>query len=261
MTVRAPAAVAAVAVGIAALAALVLGGGAASPATPDRLVVYAAASLRGPLERVQAAYRAGHPGVEIVLSLDSSAALRTQIEQGAPADVFLSADTVNPGRLTDAGLTAGAPVAFAGTALAIVTPADDAATVLTPGDLARPGIRVIGAGDEVPITRYALEVVENLGIEAGYHANIVSREDNVKAALAKIELGEGDAAIVYATDAMASTRVRTIPIPPDASVVATYAGVVLAGSRRLAEAHRFLGWLQGPDGQAILAEFGFSAPP
>ena len=121
---------------------------------------------------------------------------------------------------------------------------------------------------DVPITKYTTQVVANLagtggypaGFAAAYDANVVSKEDNVKAVVAKIELGEGDAAIVYVTDAKASTKVKTIEIPAEANVPATYAGVVVKASPNAAAAHAFLTWLAGPDGQAVLAEFGFLPP-
>ena len=109
---------------------------------------------------------------------------------------------------------------------------------------------MIAAGDDVPITKYALQVVANLakqpdapaGFAAAYAANIVSKEDNVKAVIAKIELGEGDAGIVYVTDARASTKVTTVPVPDAANVPATYAGVVVKASGQTSSAHAFLDW-------------------
>ncbi len=243
-----------------------------APASPSpealELTVYAAASLKGALEQAEAAYEAANRGTDLVIATDSSAALETQIEQGAPADVFLSADAGNPRKLMDAGLAEGAPVTFAGNELTIIVPADNPAGIETPADLARPGIKVIAAGDEVPITKYAKQLVDNLAAEPGYPAdlaaayaaNIASREDNVKAVVAKIELGEGDAGIVYVTDAAASDTVTVIPIPPAANVPATYDGVVVKASRHVAQARAFLDWLAGPDGQAILGEFGFLPP-
>jgi molybdate transport system substrate-binding protein len=130
-------------------------------------------------------------------------------------------------------------------------------------------VRVIAAGEEVPITRYATELVKNLAAEPGYPsdyaaaytANIVTREDNVRAVVAKIELGEGDAGIVYVTDATASAAVSVVDVPPPADVPATYAGVVIKASKHPGAAHAFLAWLAGPDGQAILSQFGFLPPP
>ena len=220
------------------------------------------------LETARAAYAASHPGTELEITTDSSAALEIQIEQGAPADVFLSADVANPQKLIDRGFASGAPVVFTRNELSIVVPADNPAGIDSPADLAAPGLKIITAGDEVPITKYAKQLVANLaalpgypaGFEAAYAANTVSREDNVGAVIGKIELGEGDAGIVYVTDAAASTGVRTIAVPADSKVSASYAGVVVRASTRLAAAEAFLAWLAGPDGEAILAQYGFLAP-
>lgn len=233
------------------------------------LTVYAAASLRRVLEAAITTYEASHAGTTITLATDSSAALRTQIEQGAPADVFLAADTTNPQTLVDAGLADGDAVAFAGNELAVIVPIDDPGAIATPADLARAGVRIIAAGAEVPITRYATRLLANLAmlpgypadVAAAYDANVVSREDNVAAVVAKIELGEGDAAIVYATDAAASDAVAVVGIPAAASVRATYAGVVVRASTEPDAGRAFLDWLAGADGQAILGEAGFLPPP
>jgi molybdate transport system substrate-binding protein len=240
-----------------------------SPPLAVELTVYGAASLKGALDRARAAYEPAVPGAKLTISTDSSAALETQIEQGAPADVFLSADTTNPKKLGDKSLADGAPVTFAANKLTVIVPAANPAGITSPADLARPGVRVIAAGDEVPITRYATQLVGNLAKEAGYPAgfvasytaNIVSKEDNVKALVAKIELGEGDAGIVYVTDAKASSRVMTVDVPPSANVPATYDGVVIKASRHAAAARAFLVWFAGPDGQAILRGLGFLPPP
>lgn len=242
--------------------------GPPTPAPVD-LTIYAAASLKDVLEAAEDAYETGNPGVTLTISTDSSAALATQIEQGAPADVFLSADTANPQRLLDAGLVEGGLVTFAGNVLVLIVPIDNPAAIQSPADLATPGVKIIAAGEEVPITMYANRLVANLAGESGYpadfaaayEANIVSREDNVKAVVAKIELAEGDGGFVYATDAMASTKVATIDLPSSANVLAAYAGVVIKASANVVAASLFLEWLAGPDGEAILRDFGFLPPP
>lgn len=231
------------------------------------LAVYAAASLSDPLQSVKTAYEAGHPGVHLILAFDSSAALRTQIEQAAPADVFLSADLTNPQGLVDAGLAPGPVIPFAGNTLAIVVPSSNPGSIDRPSDLARPGTRIVAAGEKVPITVYTSQLVERLGalpgyptgFAAAYEGNIVSREDNVKAIVAKLELGEGDAGVVYASDALASDSLTTIQVPAEAAVTATYGGVIVKSSPRAAEAAAFLAWLAGPAGQAMLSRFGFVA--
>jgi molybdate transport system substrate-binding protein len=217
---------------------------------------------------IATAYATAAPGTTLTVSTDSSATLRTQIEQGAPADVFLSADAKNPQVLVDAGLTAGGVTPFASNRLTIVVPLDNPVGISTPADLARPGVKIVAAGDEVPITKYAAQAVKNLAglpgyphdYAAAYAANVVSREDNVRSVVAKIELGEGDAGIVYVTDAAASKVIKTIDLPPAANVVAMYAGVVVGSSAHPREAKAFLDWLVGPGGQAILASFGFRPP-
>ena len=236
---------------------------------PTELTVFGAASLKEALGSIQPAYQAAVPDTTLIVATDSSATLRTQIEQGAPADLFLSADQKNPQTLVDAGLTDGPAVAFARNTLTVIVPADNPAGIETPADLARPGVKVAAAGDDVPITAYAERAVGRLATLPGYPkdfsqayaANIVSREQNVKAVVAKIELGEGDAAIVYITDARASTAVAALAIPNAANVPATDAGVVVAASTRHQAAHAFLDWLVGPVGSAILARFGFQPPP
>ena len=235
---------------------------------PAALTIYGAASLKGALDQLKASYEAGHPGTTLTISTDSSATLRTQIEQGAPADVFLSADVTNPKKLVDGGLADGDLVDFAGNLLAIVVPTANPVKIATPADLARTGVKVVVAGDEVPITKYANQAIGLLADLPGYPAdfaakytsNVVSKEDNVKAVIAKIELGEGDAGIVYVTDAKASTKVQTIEIPPEANVPAVYAGVVVKASRHLAAAHAFLDWVSGAEAQLILIELGFTPP-
>ena len=245
------------------------GSPAAKPTgSPSGLTIYAAASLKRALDRIKEAYAIAAPGTTLTVSTDSSAALETQIEQGAPADVFLSADTTNPKKLVDKGLTAGPAIDFAGNTLTVIVPIANPAGISSLADLAKSGIKVIGAGDAVPITKYATQLVENLagmpgytaGFAAAYAANVASKEDNVGAVLAKIEVGEGDVAIVYATDAKPSTKVATIAVPREANVPATYSGVVLKGSDAGGAAAAFMTWLTGPDGQAVLAELGFQAP-
>ncbi len=233
------------------------------------LTIYAAASLKTVLMSAEAAYEDATPGVAFTTSTDSSAALETKIEQGAPADVFLSADMWNPQKLVEAGLAAGGLVTVAANVLVVIVPNSNPAGIRSPADLAKAGIKIIAAADSVPISGYAKQLVANLAREPGYpasfasaySANIVSKEDNVAAIVAKIELGEGDAGIVYATDARASTKVSTIAVPAAANVPATYAGAVVKASANTGAAAAFLAWLAGPEGQAVLTRFGFLPPP
>ena len=244
-------------------------GGVASPSSAATdLEVYAAASLKKALEQVKPAYEAANPGTTLTVSTDSSAALEAKIEEGAPADVFLSADTTNPQKLVDGEFASGAITPFAGNTLTIIVPSDNPAGIQTPADLAKSGIKIVAAGDKVPITRYATQLVDNLARESGYPAdfaatyaaNVVSQEDNVAGIVTKIELGEGDAGIVYVTDAKGSDQVATVEVPDAANVPATYGGVVVKASPDQEAATAFLTWLAGTEGQAVLAGLGFQPP-
>jgi molybdate transport system substrate-binding protein len=235
-------------------------------ASATELQVYAAASLKAVLATVKQAYESTHAGVVVTVSTDSSAALETKIEQGAPADVFLSADMANPQKLVDEGLASASGVTtFARNVLTIIVPTSNPGRVESPRDLARRGVKVIAAGDTVPITRYAQQLVGNLVGQPGYPsnfasayaANIVSKEDNVAAVVSKIELGEGDAAIVYATDAKSSSNVTIVDVPRSANVPVDYGGVVVRGSPHQDAAAQFLAWLTSADARATFAEFGF----
>jgi molybdate transport system substrate-binding protein len=253
-------------------ACIVAAGCAANPAgsatAPGaELTIFGAASLRDALTAATVAYTTA-AGVRFTLSFDSSATLRTQIEGGAPADVFASADTTIPGALADAGLTRGGVTIFAKNRLVIAVPRDNAAAIQSPADLAGAGVRIVAAGESVPISGYAAAAIANLAALPGYPpgfaasvaANTVSREDNVRAALAKVELGEADAAIVYATDIRASTAAMSVELPPEANVMVTYGAVVIKATSRPGPAAAFVAWLASPDGNAILGRFGFLPP-
>jgi molybdate transport system substrate-binding protein len=256
----------------AAAALLALAGCAAASRVPTShdLSVFAAASLGGVLPAVESGFRTNHPGLTFTTSTGSSAAVATQIEQGAPADVFLSADESSAQRLIDDRLVEGGLVAFATNHLVVIAPAGNPAGISTPADLARRGLKVVAAGDAVPITRYATEVIAALGrlpgypadFAASYRANVVSEEDDVSGIVTKVSLGEADAGIVYATDAArAAGSVVEIKLPDAADVVAVYAGVALKGATDPGLAAGLLSWLIGPDGRDVLSGFGFGPPP
>lgn len=244
--------------------------GCGQQASTTTLTVLAAASLRDAFRAAGTAYTSTHPGVEVTFSFDASSALRAQVEQGAPADVFASADTSNPEQLVKSGRTIGAAVPFAGNRLALIVPAANPARIAAPADLARPGVAVITASPNVPIAAYALQVIANLAAEPGAPAgfaaaverNVASREDNVAAVVAKVVLGEADAAFVYVTDARAAgAAIRVIDVPDRDNVAATYAAVVARQARDPVAAAAFIAWLAGAEGRAILARFGFGPPP
>jgi molybdate transport system substrate-binding protein len=245
-------------------------GSATMPVTAvGDVVVFAAASLREAFDDVASTYASAHPGTRLALSFDASSALRTRIEQSAAADLFASADSRNVEMLVAAGLAAGQPSTFASTSLVIVVSASREPDLVDAFDLAGNGVRIVAAGRDVPISRYAAMLVEQLaaapgappGFAAACERNVVSREDNARAVLAKVELGEADAGIVYRADAAESSGVRTLPLPSGIAVRATYVGVVPADVPHPGQGDALLAWLVGRDGQAVLRRHGFEAPP
>ena len=230
--------------------------------TSDRdLTVFAAASLRDVFVDLERAWEIQHPGSALTIAHDGSNILAAQIGEGAPVDVFVSADLERPRQLAAAGLTFGDIVPFAENGVTLVAPSDDG-HVEEVGDLAVPGLRIVAAGPGVPITGYAEDTLAQLAMTmpdaaafaAAVAANVVSREDNVRAALAKVELGEGDAAFVYRTDARSSDRVREVALPASVDVRAVY-GAVSVSDRPLAA--EFLAWLVEPQAAGILDAAGF----
>lgn len=236
--------------------------GACTAAGSERgLTVFAAASLRTVVAQLEAAWLEEHPDAPLTVSSEASNVLAAQIREGAPADVFLSADTLRPQQLAADDQTAGRPVTFAWNRLTLVVPDDDG-HITSPADLAEPGVRIVGVSEGAPVARYTRQAIEALAAvqpEAGaftaaVEANIVSREDNVRAALAKVELGEGDAAFVYVTDALVAEGVREVPLPELADVRAEYAAVQVSARPLAAE---FLRWLGEPEALAIIEAAGF----
>jgi len=238
----------------------------AGPASEgNTLTVFAAASLREAFGGLGEAFQRSHPGAVVRFNFAGSQELRTQIEHGAPADVFASADTRHMDALRREGLVE-APRLFATNAPVIVVPADDPARVRGLADL--PGVRrlVIGA-PEVPVGAYALQILDRaratLGADfpARVQARVASRELNVRQVLTKVVLGEADAGIVYRTDARsAGARVGVREIPPGVNVVAEYPIAAVAHGRHPDLTRAWIALVTGPEGRAALASAGFGIP-
>jgi molybdate transport system substrate-binding protein len=236
------------------------GSGSAEP-----LTVFAAASLTETFQDLGPLFERSDPGAKVTFSFASSSLLRTQIEQGAPADLFASADREQLEPLARAGLVR-APVDFARNRLVIVTPAANPGKIRRPQDLARPGLRLVITAEQVPIGWYTRQALAKMGAPGEFgHGfqpdvmrNVVSQEPNVRGLLAKVTLGEADAAIVYVTDALAGgAKVRTVPIPDRYNEVAVYPAAVVARSPHAATAARFLTFLRSKTGRAVLKKHGF----
>ncbi len=244
------------------LAAAACGGNAAStnptPTIGGRLTVFAAASLTESFAELGRAFETAGRADKVTFSFGSSSTLVAQINQGAPVDVFASADTANMSKLTGGGVGAATtPVAFAGNRLAIVVAKDNPRRIASLGDLAKPGVVYITAAPEVPVGRYAQQVLTRAGVVAAPR----SLEADVKAIVAKVTLGEADAGIVYATDITAAgNKVMGVAIADDLNIVATYPIAVINGAKHATAATAFVDFVIGADGQAILAKYGFIKP-
>jgi len=237
---------------------------AVPPAGPEnKLVVFAAASLRDAFTTMETDFVWEHRGVEVIFNFAGSQQLRTQLGQGAPADVFASADRTNMDALIQS--SKAVPVIFARNEPVVVVTKDAATKVHTFADLPAAERIIIGV-PEVPIGRYTLQILDRaskkLGPEfrRGVEAKIMSRELDVRHVLAKVTLGEADAAIVYASDArVARDRVAVVPIPPDVNVIAEYPISVVANPAHPQLARAWIEFVLGKGQQALL-DAGFQAP-
>ena len=234
----------------------------APPAAPQPITVLAASSLTDALGQVGAAWTAaGHPPV--TFSFDSSARLARQIEAGAPADAFFSADTAWMSSLDEAGrIVRETRVDLLGNRLVLVVPAGAALRPASASDLADPGIRRLAlAGESVPAGRYGRDALTHLGALAPVADRVVNG-DNVRAVLGWVASGEADAGIVYATDAAVEPRVEiAFGFPPDSHAPITYPAAVLTGAAHAADAADFLTYCQGPQAMATFRQAGFTPPP
>ena len=236
------------------------------PEEGGAVTVFAAASLTDAFEAIAADLEASTPGLTITFNFGGSPALVTQLREGAAADVFASANTTQMDLAADASLIAGGPVTFATNRLAIVTPTDNPAGIVSPVDLGGEDLRLVLAQPDVPAGRYAREAACAMAADTAAYgvgflervaANVVSEEEDVRDVLAKVALGEADAGIVYVSDAQsADSTVQTIAIPEEVNVVATYPiAPVSGGDGTLAAA--FIAYVLGDEGQETLTEFGF----
>ncbi len=247
-----------------ALVALLLAGCGGASASGPTLQVYAASSLTEAFRDLEGSFEEANPGVDVALTFAGSQVLRLQIEQGAPADVFASADPEHMQRLLDAGL-AVERATLASNALVVIVPLDNPAGIETFADLPKAERLVVGS-DHVPVGRYTRDVLRRasgpLGsqFEADVLASVVSQENNVRQVRAKVELGEADAAIVYRTDAVASERVRMVPVPANLGVRATYPIAVVDQAGQPDLARRWLEFVLSERGQATLRRHGFVDP-
>jgi len=247
------------------LLALAAGSHASAPRT---LTVFAAASLQDAFTALGDSLERARPGLTVACNFAGSQTLALQIAQGAPADVFASADERWMATMKDSGFVAGAPAVFAHNQLIVIVPAANRAHVMRLDDLARRGVKVVLAADAVPVGRYTRMALAKLARTPGFGAdfparvtaNVVSDEESVKAVVTKVRLGEADAGVVYGSDVTPAVAadVRTIGIPPAANVIADYPIAVLARAPDPDDARAFVALVRSRTGQRVLAAAGFT---
>lgn len=234
------------------------GGDTRDDTVTGTVTVFAAASLTESFTRIAKDFEAANPGVTVTLNLAGSSALANQITQGAPADVFASAAPKNMATVTDAGDADGTPVVFARNQLVVAVPSGNPKGVTGLADLGRPGVKVALCAEQVPCGAAARTA---LGA-AGVALTPVTLEQDVKAALAKVKLGEVDAALVYRTDARAaSADVTGVEFPESAQAINDYPIVALRDAPNRVGARAFVAYVRSTPAQAVLAEAGFQATP
>ncbi len=226
--------------------------GAGAPA-----LVLAGALLTAPFQALAEEFMRRAPGHAIELHFAGTPRLVMQLREGAPADVFASADDANMQRVVATGRGARAPAVFAQNRLAIVAAAGNPRDVSGLADLGRGDLVVVLCGPEVPAGRYAREALSRAGVPV----RSASDEPSVKAVVAKVRLGEADAGIVYATDAEeAGDSVHAVALPAEHDVVASYPIVALTGGPNPAAGEAFVAFVRSADGRAVLRRFGFEVP-
>jgi molybdate transport system substrate-binding protein len=220
------------------------------------VTVFAAASLTDAFEDVADGFEAAHPGTTVVFNFAASSALATQITEGAPADVFASASPATMKTVTDAGGAAGEPVVFVRNQVVIVVEKGNPLGIDGLDDLTDPAVKVALCAEQVPCGAAAKTAINS----AGLTLTAVSYEENVRAALAKVALGEADAALVYRTDAAIEPAVDAIEFPESAAAINEYPIAVLAEAPNRPGAEAFVAYVLSPEGLAVLTEHGFQEP-
>jgi molybdate transport system substrate-binding protein len=244
--------------GVSLLAASCGGAATAASSKPTgTVVVFAAASLSGAFDQIGTQFEKANPGVSMKFNYAGSSSLATQIKQGAPADVFASADTQSMDTVTNAGLGEGSAPAFAKNRMEIIVAPGNPKHITSVADLAKSGVQVVLCASDVPCGMYAQEIFK----KAGVTVKPVSEETSVSSVVTKVTLGQADAGIVYVTDVKAAgSKAQGVTIPDSQNVLADYPIVKVKGASNSEGASAFIDYVMSPAGQKVLASFGFLPP-
>jgi molybdate transport system substrate-binding protein len=234
-----------------------------------KLTIFAAASLTDAFNEIGDAFELDHPGLKVNFNFAGSQILRTQLEQGAQADIFASADYKNMEMIVAEKLVNPEDVhEFATNSLIVILPATNPGKVKDLIDLTKPKLKIVLADESVPAGNYVRQMLVKISQDAGYGsdfgdkvlANVVSNETDVKQVLTKVELGEADAGIVYASDAVAAPDLITLAIPDKFNIIAQYPIALLSRSPEAKIAAAFIMYVTSLAGQKIMEKWGFSSP-
>ena len=229
------------------------------------LTVLAASSLTDAFGELGRRFEEQNPGVKVRQSFESSSTLLTQIQQGAPADVFASASEEEMDTAVEEGLAGGEPKVFVKNREVVMVPKDNPASIENFRQVAKPGVRLVLAEEGVPAADYALEILgkaeqeHGTGFKKDVLSNVVSRESDVRASVNRVVVGDADATFGYASDYTPDVRDRVdaVPIPPDLNIIATYPIVELRDSKEPDLARRWVDLVTGEEGQRVLSKWGF----
>ena len=235
----------------------------------ETLTVFAAASLTQALAEVGAEFEKEHPEYSIVLTFDGSQRLRIQLEHGAVADLFASADERQMDLAEESGLLARDAVSFASNYLVVAVSSRARAPVDSLIDLAHADVKLVLAHPEAPAGRYALSVIDSLATSPNFGPaysariveNVVSQEPNVRGVLQKVALGEADAGFVYASDTLTAENISTLLIPEEVKIAAIYTVAMLRTAVDKNAVEDFIQFLISPHSQRILQDHGFGPIP
>lgn len=230
----------------------------AQPKLSGTLVVFAATSLTDAFNKIGSQFHSANPGVTVKFNYNGSSSLATQINQGAPADVFASASPKNMTTVTDQKMTSATPKDFASNSGEIMVEAGNPSHIKTVADLASSSLKVVTCAPEVPCGALATAIFKNAGVTV----KPVSQEQNVGGVVTKVTLGEADAGIVYVTDVKANgSKTVGVPIPDNQNQITDYPIAEIKGAPNATAAAAFINYVLGPNGQAVLNGFGFLPPP
>lgn len=237
---------------------------------PKDVTVFAAASLTDAFKEIGTAFEQETPGAKVVFNFGATNQLRTQIEQGARADVFASANQAEMTKAVENKIIQGQPEVFARNRLVAIVPKDNPGKVMELNDLGRKGLKFVTTDKAVPIGQYTLDMLDKMAKDPAYGdayktavlANVVSYENNVRQVVAKVRLGEADAGVAYATDVTpdVAAAITVINVPDAFNTLATYPLATVADAPQPELGGKFVAYVTGPSGQAILKKYGFIAP-